>query len=67
MYLRELEDIRSQLAVGTMALSHVLDTLKRLDKAPHSLQQAELRFLEGCRDLNDAIEKIKVDAAGGEQ
>ena len=69
MYLRELKDVRAQLAVGTMALSHVInnlivDNLKRADKAACPLVQAELRFLEGCRDLDDAIEKLENDDIG---
>lgn len=66
MYLKELEAIKSQLAVGTMALSHVLDTLKRLNKAPHTLQKAEYNLLKGCRDLDNAMEILKTDAASGE-
>jgi hypothetical protein len=49
-----------------MALSHVLDTLKRLNKAPHTLQKAEYNLLKGCRDLDNAMEILKTDAASGE-
>lgn len=61
MYVKELEAIRAQFAVGVMALSYVVNTLDRLDKIPFSLKRAELEFLEGCRSLNDAMDELKRD------
>ena len=66
MYVKELENIRSQLAVGVMALSHIVDSLDRLDKVPYSLKRAEMEFLEGCRSLGDAVEELKIDSEKGQ-
>jgi hypothetical protein len=57
--IRELESIRAQIAVGTMALTYILDSQKRLGRNAHLLAQAEVDLLRGCSKLDEAIEEMR--------